>query len=114
MYDHLKDFIEKLNMGKFEVPRCTSCNTKVWPPCHYCPQCQSRTALEAIETVGTLLEFTNSSIEGMQGTFGLIDMSGIKLLGSFNTSELREGQKVKMVRCGINSDGGTFYAFEPL
>jgi hypothetical protein len=50
----------------------------------------------------------------MQGTFGLVDMSGIKLLGSFNTSELREGQKVKMVSCGINSNGATFYCFEPL
>jgi hypothetical protein len=50
----------------------------------------------------------------MQGTFGLVDMSGIKLLGSFNTPELREGQKVKMLRCGINSDGATFYFFEPL
>ena len=114
MYDHLKDFIEKLNTGKFEVPRCNSCNTKVWPPCHYCPQCHSGTALEAIETIGTLLEFTNSSIGAIQGTFGLVDMSGIKLLGSFNTSDLREGQKVKMVRCGINSDGATFYSFEPL
>jgi uncharacterized OB-fold protein len=114
VYDHLKDFIEKLSRGKFEIPRCNSCNTKVWPPYQYCPQCHSKTALEAIDTIGTLLEFTKSSIEGMQGTFGLVDMSGIKLVGSFNTSELREGQKVKMVRCGINSDGVTFYSFEPL
>jgi uncharacterized OB-fold protein len=114
VYDLLEDFIEKLNIGKFEVPRCGSCNIRVWPPCHYCPQCHSKTALEAIETIGTLLEFTNSSIEGMQGTFGLVDMSGIKLLASFNTPELREGQKVKMLRCGINSDGATFYFFEPL
>jgi uncharacterized OB-fold protein len=96
------------------VPICGSCKTKVWPPSHYCPQCHSKTALEVIETSGTLLEFTNSSIEGMEGTFGLVDMSGIKLLGSFDTSELREGQKVKMVRCGVRSDGSTFYFFEPV
>lgn len=61
-----------------------------------------------------MLEYTNSSIKGMEGTFGLVDMSGIKLLGSFDTSELREGQKVKMVRCGIRSDGTAYYFFEPV
>ena len=114
MYDRLRDFIEKLSVGKFQVPRCGSCNTMVWPPCHYCPLCHSKTALEDIETIGTLLEFTNSSIEGIHSTFGLVDMSGIKLLGTFNTSELKEGQKVRMVTCGLRSDGTTFYFFEPL
>jgi uncharacterized OB-fold protein len=93
---------------------CGSCKNKVWPPSHYCPQCHSKTALKIVETSGILLEYTNSSIEGMEGTFGLVDMSGIKLLGSFDTSELREGQKVKMVRCGVRSDGTAYYLFEPI
>jgi uncharacterized OB-fold protein len=114
VYDRLQDFIEMLNRGKFQVPMCGSCKTKVWPPSHYCPQCHSKTVLEVVETSGTLLEFTKSSIEGMEGTFGLIDMSGIKLLGSFDTSALKEGQKVKMVRCGVRSDGTAFYFFEPV
>jgi uncharacterized OB-fold protein len=114
VYDLLQHFIEELNRGRFQVPICGSCKTKVWPPSRYCPQCHSKAELEVIETSGTLLEFTNSSLEGMEGIFGLVDMSGIKLIGSFDTSELREGQKVKMVRCGIGSDGTAFYFFEPI
>jgi hypothetical protein len=51
----------------------------------------------------------------MEGTFGLIEMSGIKLIGSFKTSsQLTEGIRVKMTRCGIMSDGIAFYFFEPM
>jgi hypothetical protein len=53
-------------------------------------------------------------MESTEVTFGLVDMSGIKLLGSFDTSELREGQNVKMVKCGVRSDGTAFYLFEPV
>jgi hypothetical protein len=50
----------------------------------------------------------------MEGTFGLIEMSGIKLIGSFDTSDLREGLKVRMVSCGVKEDGTTFYFFKPI
>lgn len=61
-----------------------------------------------------MLEFTESYVEGMDGPFGLIEMSGIKLIGSFDTSDLREGLKVKMVSCGVKPDGTVFYFFEPI
>jgi uncharacterized protein len=114
VYDRLEDFIEQLSKGKFRVPICGSCKTKVWPPSHYCPRCLSKASLEIIETSGTLLEFTDSYVEGMKGTFGLIEMSGIKLIGSFDTSDLREGLKVKMVTCGVKPDGNAFYFFKPI
>jgi hypothetical protein len=51
----------------------------------------------------------------MEGTFGLVEMSGIKVIGSFDISEeLREGIKVKMVRCGVRPDGVAFYFFESI
>jgi hypothetical protein len=50
----------------------------------------------------------------MEGTFGLIEMSGIKLIGSFDTSDLREGLKVRMVSCGVKEDGTTFYFFKAI
>ena len=93
---------------------CGSCKIKVWPPSYYCPRCYSKTSLEIVKTTGILLEFTNSYIESREVTFGLVDMSGIKLLGAFDTSELREGQNVKMVKCGVRSDGTAFYLFEPV
>jgi hypothetical protein len=41
-------------------------------------------------------------------------MSGIKLIGSFDNSEMKEGIKVKMVRCGVMPDGTPYYFFEPV
>jgi uncharacterized OB-fold protein len=97
------------------VPVCSSCRTKVWPPFPDCPKCLSKASLQIIDTTGILVEFTNSYVKGMEGTFGLIEMSGIKLIGSFKTSsQLTEGIRVKMTRCGITSDGIAFYFFEPM
>jgi hypothetical protein len=61
-----------------------------------------------------LVHFTHSYLKGMEGWYGLVEMSGIKLIGSFNTVELREGLKVKMVRCGVRPDGIPYYYFEPI
>ena len=41
-------------------------------------------------------------------------MSGIKLIGSFDTLELREGLRVKMVTYGVMEDGTPYYFFEPI
>ena len=62
-----------------------------------------------------MIEFTKSHIKGAEGTFGLIEIAGIKLIGSFDTpSGLSEGIKVKMTRCGIRPDGTPLYVFEPI
>jgi len=66
-----------------------------------------------IETNGILLEFTNSYVKGKEGIFGLVEISGIKLVGSFGPHRLREGMKVRMKECGIMPDGTTFYSFVP-
>lgn len=115
MYDnHLQEFIENLNKGEFRLPMCNSCKAKVWPPSHYCPQCLSKTSLQIVDTSGTLIHFTKSYVKGMEGCYGLVEMSGIKLIGSFDTLELREGLKVKMVSCGVRPDGTPYYFFEPI
>ena len=95
------------------LPVCNSCNFRMWPPSNYCSRCHSRTALENVETSGILIEYSKSFLPGNEGIYGLVDMSGIRLIATFNTSELSKGQKVKMVNCGINSDGTAFYLFEP-
>ena len=59
------------------------------------------------------MHFTQSYLKGTEGSYGLVDMSGIKLIGAFETLELREGVKVKMVKCGITRDGSPYYLFEP-
>ncbi len=60
------------------------------------------------------MHFTQSYLKGMEGCYGLVEMSGIKLIGAFEKVELREGLKVKMVKCGISRDGSPYYLFEPI
>jgi len=109
----LREFIEHLKTGKFRVPKCMSCGSNAWPPSHCCPYCLSKTSLKKIETTGILLEFTSSHCKGKEGIFGLVEMSGIKLVGSFHTTHLKEGMKVRMKECGIGPDGTAFYFFTP-
>jgi hypothetical protein len=76
--------------------------------------CLSNTSLQIINTDGTLLYFTISYLKGMEGCYGLVEMAGIKLIGSFDTLELKDGLQVKMVRCGVKPDGTPYYSFEPI
>jgi uncharacterized protein len=114
VYDVLQEFIDSLNRGEFRLPICTSCKAKVWPPSYYCPRCLSKTSLQIIDTNGILLYFTMSYLKGMEGCYGLVEMSGIKLIGRFDELELKDGLEVKMVRCGVSSDGTPYYIFEPI
>lgn len=54
-----------------------------------------------------------SYLKGREGCYGMVEMSGIKLIGSFESLEMKEGIKVKMVRCGVMPDGTPYYFFEP-
>jgi hypothetical protein len=109
----MHEFFEHLKKGEFRIPVCTSCGSKAWPPSHRCPQCLTETSLKKIETIGTLIEFTSSHVKGMEGVFGLVEMSGIKLVGSFDDPRLKEGMKVRMTGCGTKPDGTVFYSFAP-
>jgi uncharacterized OB-fold protein len=109
----MQEFIKYLKKGEFRMPVCMSCGSKAWPPSHRCPCCLSKTSLRKIETTGTLVEYTSSHVKGREGVFGLVEMSGIKLVGSFEDQNLKEGMKVRMTDCGIRSDGTAFYSFAP-
>ncbi len=69
------------------------------------------TSLKKVLTNGTLLEFANSYIKDKEGIYGIVDMSGIKIIGSFDFKDLKEGMRLKMSRCGIRQDGTPFYVF---
>ena len=107
----MKEFFDCLKNGEFKIPVCTSCESKAWPPSLYCPNCLSKTSLQNVITNGTLLVFAHSFVKGKEGTFGLIEMSGIRIVGSIDIRDLKEGMKVKMFRCGIREDGTLFYNF---
>jgi hypothetical protein len=45
--------------------------------------------------------------------FGVIDIEGIKLVGSLRPSTMPQvGMSVKIVNCGLSSDDTPFYEFE--
>lgn len=69
--------------------------------------------MKKVQSTGILLEFSCSHIGGKEGVFGLVEMSGIRLVGSFDDRPMAEGMKVKMTKCGLGPDGAPFYFFVP-
>lgn len=66
-----------------------------------------------METVGTVLEFTTSHVNSSRGTFGIVDLAGIRIVGSICGELVYEGIEVRMTSCGITQDGSAYYDFEP-
>jgi uncharacterized protein len=98
--------------GKFIAPFCNSCNKKIWPPSYFCSSCLEKTELKKFQTTGTLIEFTTSYFKN-RGTFGVIDLDGIRVIGSILGEMLYEGMRVTMTDCGVTHDGSVYYQFEP-
>lgn len=109
----MKDFIDYLVNGEFRIAFCNSCSKKVWPPSYFCSNCFAKTELKKFETVGTVLEFTTSHVNSSQGTFGIVDLDGIRIVGAISGELLYEGIEVRMTSCGIAQDGSVYYDFEP-
>jgi uncharacterized protein len=111
----LEAFYASIRRGEFKIPICTSCKKKLWPPSQYCPSCLSSAQLKSIVKNGTLLEFTKSHIGNRNVTFGVVEICGVRLVGSLSATsqEFRIGMKVRMAQCGIDTDGNIFYNFEP-
>ena len=109
----MKKFHEFLRKGEFRISICISCSKKIWPPADFCCDCFSKTSFKKVKAIGTLIECTTSQIRDKEGLFGVIDMEGIKLIGSLS-SNLAIGMKVRMVECGMRENGIAFYHFERL
>jgi uncharacterized OB-fold protein len=98
-----------LKNGEFKIPVCILCKNKIWPPSYYCPSCLSNKTIILRKVRAN--EFADSFIKDKEGVYGLVEISGIKIIGSFDFKDLKEGMKVRMSRCGINQDGTPFYVF---
>jgi hypothetical protein len=53
-------------------------------------------------------------MRGKEGMFGVVDIDGVRLIGSFETLSMRKGMKVRMKSCGVDAHGGAFYVFAPV
>lgn len=94
------------------MPVCTRCGKKAWPPSPTCSACYSKTVLKQVDKKGVLIEFAASHVRGHEGTFGIVQMDGFRLVGSFGSAKLEEGMRVRMVDCGIRN-GTPYYCFAP-
>lgn len=68
--------------------------------------------LKKVSNKGVIVEFAASHIRGHEGVFGVVEMDGFKLVGSFDMIELVPGMRVQMVDCGM-SEGAPYYLFAP-
>lgn len=48
-----------------------------------------------------------------EGEFGIVDICGIRVVGSISGEPLWHGMKVKMTKCGVSTNGTVFYQFQP-
>lgn len=110
----IQEFLDSLKTGEFRVPICKSCGRKAWPPAKLCPVCLSNTSLEKVESVGIVIEFAKSHVKNKEGSFGILDIDGIRLVGALKTDKISSGMRMRMVECGISEDGSPFYDFAPL
>ena len=106
------EFAENLKRNIFRIPVCKVCKKKVWPPSLTCPLCYSRTVLKSVSTKGVLVEFSTSYLGNHEGIFGIVQMDGFKMMGSFDNPELSKGMRVRMKECGLR-DGRPYFCFVP-
>jgi uncharacterized OB-fold protein len=108
------NFIDYLKKGEFLVPMCTKCGKRAWPPSPSCPKCFGKVVLKKVDKTGILVEFATSHVRGHEGVFGIIEMDGFRLVGSFDgDKKLCNGMKVRLDKCGVNAEGAPFYHFVP-
>jgi uncharacterized OB-fold protein len=106
------DFFSYLKKGEFRIPACIQCHRIVWPPSQFCSVCLGGVRSRRVRQKGIIIEFTYSHIGSTQGIVGLIELCGVRLLGSIFGKPVRRGGKVKMTSCGITPEGAVFYNFK--
>ena len=111
----LEQFFASMRKGEFKITSCKLCKKKLWPQCKYCSSCFSTTTLRKVQKKGILVEFTKSYLKDNEVIFGLVELSGVRVMGRLFAMSRppRIGMRVRMTECGINTGGAVFYNFEP-
>ena len=66
--------------------------------------------MSKIDTNGVIIENTQSYM-GKRNNLGLVEMSGIRLIGILDDRTIKSRGSVKLSKCGINSDNSPFFEF---
>ena len=107
----MKEFLELLKEGKFRIPICLNCDSKIWPPANICSNCYSgKIKMSRLESKGRLIEYSSSFI-GSSEMLGLIEIAGIRLIGILTERNLKPGSTVKLTKCGVDKDNSPYYEF---
>ena len=110
----MKHFLKCLKDHRFVIPYCVWCGSPAWPPVEKCYNCRSKVKLKRIKgPQGHLIEYATAYTKCGPVIFGVVDIDGIKLVGSLRPSITPQvGMNVKMVNCGLSTDDTPFYEFE--
>jgi len=107
----VKEFIDFLRRGKFRIPICISCNSKIWPPSNICNNCYSKKIrMSKLEMRGQLIELSSSFI-GNSKQLGLVEVSGIRIIGILIEGNMNPGSAVKLTKCGLDKDNLPYFEF---
>ena len=110
----MKDFFYYLKRGQLRIPTCCNCHQKVWPPNQFCSQCFSRRIdMVKADSKGRIIEFSKSHNKNNPSelTYGLIEISGVRLIGSIVGKGIEANSSVLLRRCGLTESKNAFYEF---
>lgn len=107
----MKEFLRSLKEGKLRIPICLNCESKIWPPANTCSSCYSgKIRMSKLESKGRLIEQSSSFIGGTE-VLGLVEIAGIRLIGILREGNLKPGNTVRLIKCGVNKNNSPYYEF---
>ena len=107
----VKEFFDSLRKGKFRIPVCLNCDSKIWPPANICSNCYSgKIRMTKLKSRGLLIEHSTSHIDSID-KLGLVEISGIRIIGVLSKGNLNPGSAVKLTKCGLDKDNSPYYEF---
>lgn len=59
---------------------------------------------------GQLIEHSSSFI-GDSKKLGLVEMSGIRIIGVLSEGDMNPGSPVKLIKCGLDKDNSPYFEF---
>ena len=86
---------ENASNGKLVTSFCKKCNKYIWPPNYACSLCNSKASFREVKRDGILLEKAHSYIAGKEGSFGIGEFSGIRLIGTTN-EDAKVGEPIRI------------------
>ena len=66
--------------------------------------------MSKLEMRGQLIELSSSFI-GNSKQLGLVEVSGIRIIGILSEGNMNPGSAVKLIKCGVDKDNSPYFEF---